>query len=299
MKFDFSGAQVFLSYLRGQGSLGDILSHPAYRAVCRHADHWGGSIIDEEAVLNGLKGNDSPFYGLSTVHQNLPEIEKLLAYVQQHSEDWSASAARELEKLLPQEDIKSITVYPIIGYDAGIGLSDSICMSLNCSLYHSNPDEFLSTIVHEGFHVIYERIHGGPRLDSLSTPAQWRSMFLSMLQNEGFAVYAPLDLRQTRNYPILEEHPLRKDYALLQDPAAMVKSIALFQKNLKTITHSPLLSRDEYLSLLFGPERLTYRVGCELIRRVEEAYGYEAVQQAVYLTGTGFYERYEKLLIAP
>ena len=296
MKFDFTGAHIFLAYLEGNGSVEEVLSHPAYRVVCHHADHWGGAVIDEKALLDGLEGKDSPFYGLSNTHQNIQAIEALLEHVQQHADHWSRSASDELKRLLPREDVESITVYPIIGYDVGIGLSDSVCMSLNSSFYQKNPQEFLSTMIHEGFHVLYERIHGGPRLDSLTSQEQWRSLFLTMLQNEGFAVYAPLKLRQERGYTMDTGHPLHRDYAQLYEPHAMAESISLFQRSLETITHGPLLDHHEYLQMIFGPQRLTYRVGCELMRRIESVHGFKALQQAVYFSGTNIYAQYGGLL---
>jgi hypothetical protein len=296
MKIDFSGVEVFLDYLRGHGSLQEALRHPAYRTVFHHAEHFG-TILTEKDVTEGLAGHDTPFYGLSNVERNMPAIMELFKYVKARSEEWSAVADGELKRIIPDADTDSITAYPIIGYDAGIGIRGVICMSLNCTLYHRYPDEFLSTLIHEGFHVLYERIHGLSRLDALTTPAAWRDFFLAMMQNEGLAVFAPLRMRKERQFPLHEDHPMLIDYALFHSPAGMEQCIRDFRDTLHTVSTANNLTNQEYLELVFGPKRLTYRVGSELARRIEQYHGYEALQKAVYLTGAEFYATYSGLLL--
>ncbi|HSQ18223.1 MAG TPA: hypothetical protein VLM83_11025 [Anaerolineales bacterium] len=43
--------------------------------------------------------------------------------------------------------------------------------------------------------------------------------------------------------------------------------------------------------------RLTYRLGCELLRRIESTYGLAAVRHAFTLDGNDFIKRYQYLLI--
>lgn len=44
INFDFSGAEIFLSHLRGQIEIGRVLEHPAYQTVTRHAQMFGNGI---------------------------------------------------------------------------------------------------------------------------------------------------------------------------------------------------------------------------------------------------------------
>ena len=45
INFDFSGAEIFLSHLRGQIEIGRVLEHPAYQTVARHAQMFGNGIL--------------------------------------------------------------------------------------------------------------------------------------------------------------------------------------------------------------------------------------------------------------
>jgi hypothetical protein len=40
MNFDTTGAEVFLAYLEGHTSLRQVLAHPAYQEVSRHAQKY-------------------------------------------------------------------------------------------------------------------------------------------------------------------------------------------------------------------------------------------------------------------
>lgn len=295
MRFDFGGADIFLAYLAGDGNLQDILSHPAYQAVAEHALRYGGNMIDEQSIREGLAGRDSAFYGLSSVQENLPYIRALRAYLVEVAPLWQELAVSELRQLFPDEPCDDIIIYPIIGYDAGIGLSRKVCMSLNLRLYQYCPREFLSTVIHEAFHVVYETIHGKLNLSCLDGSASWRRLYLTMLQNEGCAVYAPLMLRERLGYPVEASHPLQQDYALLSRPEQLKPYVDKFTASLHVLETDPL-SRSECMNLIFSPDRLTYRVGSLLAKRIVESHGLSALTEGIYLSGEVFYEKYGPLL---
>ena len=58
------------------------------------------------------------------------------------------------------------------------------------------------------------------------------------------------------------------------------------------------LDRDMYLECCFSLQRLTYRIGCELIRRIEVRYGVDEARKAFYLDCNRFVEAYQWLLEA-
>ncbi|HSL93953.1 MAG TPA: DUF5700 domain-containing putative Zn-dependent protease [Bacillota bacterium] len=295
MKFDFSAVEVFQAYLQGSSSAEEVLAHPAYRAVCEHASHFGGVTISPRNIEQGLQGLPSPFYGLSSVRENLPDICRLKTFLGAVAAAWAATAAEELRSLLPGADTDSIVVYPIIGYDAGIGLSGNVCMSLNYKPYHETPDEFLSTMIHEGFHVLYERMHGRARIHGLTSRRQWREVCLSMLQNEGLAVYAPYAMRQRLGYGVRRNNPMQLDYAYLTgdldiDPLTKKLCLALDLLDREDV------SDNERLEAIFGPERLTYRVGSVLARRIDEGMGSGELAQAITIPPGKYWQSYAHLL---
>ncbi len=288
IKFDFSGAEIFLSHLRGQIEIGRVLEHPAYQTVTRHAQMFGNGICAQD-VMNALNGRPSLFYGLDALSENLSRILSLLEFLHQHATDWATTIETELQGL-PSNKNLNITIYPIIGYDMGIGLNGAVCMNLNCAAYINEPLEFLFYAIHECTHVMYERHHSIPILADVNTPAEWRSYFNLWTHNEGFAVYEALHIREELGY--LNE----RDYQVLFDAAKLEHHRLTFLNALESLQSEAALPRDKYLEICFGDMRLTYRLGCELLRRIARVHGQESIQQAFLLNSDRFMEHYKYLL---
>jgi len=62
-----------------------------------------------------------------------------------------------------------------------------------------------------------------------------------------------------------------------------------------TLLEQTQLTFYEYCHHIFGPMRLTYRAGCELVRRIERSYGLEAVKKSIYLDADQFLSTYHHL----
>ncbi len=286
--FDLSALDLFLSFSRGQASLDLLLGHPAYLAISHHSRLFGEGFTRQD-VLSALQGLDTPFFGLQGLDANLPRIIDLATVIRSHASAWQETLQAELSRLFPHEML-DIPIYPVIGYDMGIGLDGCACLNLNVPSYLENPDEFLFYSLHECVHVLYERSHPLAPLAEVNSPEEWRSYFNLWLQNEGYAVYAPLGLRERRNALAV------RDYDVLFDPARLEAHRRAFFETLRRLDQEPPLSRQDYLEYCFGSQRLTYRLGCKLIRRIEKVHGLEAVRDAFYLDGDAFFERYRALL---
>jgi hypothetical protein len=286
--FDFTGAGLFLAYLNRQISLNQVLDHPAYQIVRQHASLFSND-FNQQDVVNALLGLPSPFYGLKGISDNQAHIQALLDVIQECESEWVSIIIPILNGLFA-DDLVNITVYPMIGYDMGIGLNGAVCMNLNHSAYLNEPMEFLFYVIHECVHVIYQRNHQVKPLSEINTPSDWLMYFKLWVQNEGYAVYVPLHLREASGF--LDE----RDYHILFEPNQLENHRLAYLNALKKLCSAIPLPRDEYLDLCFGSMRLTYRLGCELVRRIEQTYGFNAVRQAFLLPCDIFFERYQHLL---
>jgi hypothetical protein len=291
IRFDFSGAERFINLLEGRVSVPDVLEHPAYRVVGEHARRFSTGILAQD-IVDAMNGRQSPFYGLENLGTRMPRIESLIATIQVSAEPWSAMMSRELARV-STDDPADIVVYPVIGYDMGVGLAGAVCMNLNCEQYLDEPNEFLFYAIHECVHAVYERGHRVPALREIVTPAEWRSYFNLWFQNEGFAVYGPLRLRTQLAF--LRE----RDYMVLSDAARLEELRPALLQILAELQQSRPLARDEYIERCFGPRRLTYRMGCELVRRIEVTHGQDAVRDAFKQDADEFVARYLPLLSKP
>jgi hypothetical protein len=288
MRFDFSAVELFLACREGRLSADDLLVHPAYQAVRRHAELFGQGLRPGD-IDAALTGRPSPFYGLDHLTERLPRVLALVRTIRTHEQEWTAAAEAALRHLFPAEKL-DITVYPTIGYDMGIGLSGVVCLNCNYEGFLADPGEFLYFIVHECVHVVYERYHSIPPLRCVTGPAEWFAYFCTWLQNEGYAVYAPISLRNEAG--ALAE----RDYRVLSDPEQPDELRRTALAAIAELGCGRPLPAERYFELCFGPLRLTYRVGCELVRRIEADRGIEAVRRAFRLDGLTFVREYARLL---
>ena len=205
MYFDLSGAELCLDYLDGKAAVRDVFEHPAYRVVRKHAGMFS-SELSESDLETARRGGTSNFFGLKNVTENTQRIRAFLATLGANQSAWAALIRAELQEFFPDEEL-DIPIYPILGYDKGIGLSGAACLNVNYLPYLEEPFEFLAYAIHECVHVVYERHHRVPPLVDVTTSAQWRAYFSLWTQNEGCAVYVPLCFRQ--QYRLLDEPDYR------------------------------------------------------------------------------------------
>ncbi|MDP2871350.1 MAG: hypothetical protein Q8P31_02285 [Bacillota bacterium] len=295
MRVDFTAAQQFLDYLDGRLPAETLLDHPAYRAVRAHAELCYGVRLGGAHLEAAVRGDDSPFFGLRRVAQNLPRVRALLDVIGRRSDAWIAEAGASLGVIAPGVEQSGVTVYPICGYDAGIGLREAVCLNVNWGVYLDRPEEFLYMMIHEATHVLYGRRNPMSALASVVAPAEWLSLFWRMTQDEGFAVYAPLALRRERGHMGDESHPILRDYQVLSSAGRLAWYLASYREAARRLAGrgggDGTADRDGRMALVFGPHRLTYRVGCELIRRIGEhggGGGAAAVAEAFRMTGDEF-----------
>ena len=295
MRIDMSGARAFLAYLRGEMGEDQLLEHPAYRTVGRHVALLQGLELAPGDVERGLRGEESPFYGLDKTRERLPEILEVMEFIETRGERWIREAEAFLGRLLPSHSTEGIVVYPIIGYDAGIGLEGAACLNVGASLYLEDPGEFPFVMVHEVCHVLHGRVHGHPDLGDGRDLCDPRGLLLRMLQDEGFATYAALKMREEQGHRTRASGPLVEDYQVVLDPGEAGEVAEKFRSTLERVSAGGL-DRAEQLALIFGPGRLTYRAGARLFRLMEEQCGAGEVERAFHLEPREFWSTWSHLL---
>lgn len=273
MQFDFSAFEIMQAAIHGQIPLEQALSHPAYQAVLAHARRFSGGITQDD-VAAALRGVETSFYGMKGLDEKLGRIHQLADILREKQQVWMACAVREFARLLPDEDMGPVRIYPILGYDKGIGLNEAVCMNLNCQAYLDRPQEFLYYLIHETAHVLYERHQRVPALAEVQTPLDWAAYFSLWTQNEGFAVYSALGIR--RQTDGLNE----PDYQVLFNPARLRSTLEAFQATRARFEERINRPVDEFLESAFGDQRLTYRAGCQIFKEIEQAGGLPAVRRA-------------------
>jgi hypothetical protein len=288
---------MFLEYLSGAVPAELLLAHPAYAAVRKHSRQTSGVDLGPEQLDAALEGLDSPFFGLRGVRANLQAIREFATAGQQAGPRWAAEVTAELSRFVDSDALDGVVAYPVIGYDAGIGMDEAACLNVNWPVYLERPQEFPYMIAHEVCHVIYKRTRPFPEIAQGLTSgnlslAGWRELFWRMTQDEGFAVYAPLSLRQRRGHLGNASSPVLYDYVVLYDEPLLQQHLAWWLQVDEMLADGSPRSPDELAEMVFGQRRLTYRVGCEMVRRIEAAEGLAGVRAAFEMAPASFVAKY-------
>ncbi|NIQ04853.1 MAG: hypothetical protein GWO20_03695 [Candidatus Korarchaeota archaeon] len=295
MNIDFSAVEVFLSYMQGKSSLDDVWKHSAYKIIRQHAEKFRGG-LSKEQVKMALNGEKRRYYGVGDLKENIDEVKHLMEVIQANEEAWQAIIVQELDRVVPDEKKDDITIYPVFGYDIGIGLEQGVCINLNENIFFDNPRQFLYLAIHESTHTVYGRIHGVPSIHDVESPGDMRTFFNTFFQTEGYAVYTTLRLRKEEGHMGSDDHFILEDYLVISDTEkirVLVKKYDALQANLESVAEWSL---QEFMKKAFGQERLAYRVGCTMIKEIEEEMGMEEVTKAFYLDPDDFIEKYDHVL---
>jgi len=295
MKMDFRGAKLFLAWLQGECELDELLQHPGYLTVFEHSRRFANGLTAEDIEL-AIQGETTPFFGLRGLQANLSAIKNTLARLEAQQEKLISQTEKALLVFFELEDLEEITVYPVIGYDVGIGLNQHVSMNLNYAGYLKHDNEFLYMMMHECFHAAYEKYQPFRNYKTAKTKKQWLQVLSWALQNEGFAVYSALNARLIAGIETDENCFTIKDYLVLQDSVLLQHTILSFKQTLEGFESSENRDAEDWIDLIFGQHRYAYRVGCAMICKINQTYGSAIVQEALYLESGEYFERYRHLL---
>jgi len=292
LKLDFGGIESFLTYLEGRSDERKLLDNPAYQTVFKHGRKFGREMSPED-IKKALQGKQSPFYGLDNLERNKQRIEEILKKISEDSNAWFAEIKDVLAVFFPEVTLDQLTVYPIIGYDVGIGLDNNICLNINDPLYLNEHREFFPMVGHEGFHALYNQVRPFPSVHDLETIQKRLDFFYSLIQNEGYAVFIAWKIRRGKGLEFYD-HPLLEDFNYVESSPSP-RLWDNFQKIKYLIEAKPEMSLEEYLETAFGAARLTYRLGGTLVRAINEEYGEKGLQKGACLLGEDFFDHFNHL----
>ena len=294
MEIDLSSAELFLRYVDDEIDIDEVWNHDAYKIIREHAEKLRGG-LKKEQIERATKGEKSGYYGVSDIKENLEKIEELMGFIKEKDDSWSKTIEAELDRVVPHED-KDITIYPVFGYDIGIGLENGVCINLNEGLFFDDPRQFLYLAIHESSHTLYSRIHGIPNIDEIKSKEDRISFFNTILQTEGYAVFTPLKIRKNDGYTGFEEHFIPADYQVILDDERIRDCVKDHDELREDLINSENWSLQKYMNRAFGKKRFTYRIGCSMVNRIEQEMGMDEVRKAFYMDADEFMNRYDQLL---
>lgn len=292
MHLDTTGAEQFLSYIRGEVTLSTVWNHPAYEVVRDHASLLGRGLSRQD-LHNAIDGEETAF-SLSDPLANEERIRGLIGHVRSHESQWCDLIDRHLQRIAPDANTSDVVVHFGIGYDMGVGVSSGAYINVNTPLFLQMPRQGLYTAIHEASHVLYEQKHDSRRelgpspLESNDQETVWNTVF----HTEAYATYAPLELRRRDGNTGGCTHLVCEDYRLLQNDSQMRTLVEEYDSIRERLKREPV-SRESLFSHLFGGSRLPYRVGCAMVEEIERSEGLDGVRTGLRTAPDEFPERYD------
>jgi len=195
---------------------------------------------------------------------------------------------------LPEDFRFHGSLFLTFGYDIGVAFAPNA--SLNCTHPHfgEHPRELLYYAIHELHHVGFMTIHPPPRVANLKTCADLLRLVRYLTQMEGMAVLAAWPRRR-------DEHALADDpdYVALEDGERMEADLASYRKDVAYLAGRGDQPADAdawaVIERMSSGERLWYRVGATMARRIERAKGRAALVGLVREGPAAFVSTYRSL----
>ncbi len=302
MEIDLTPARLSLSFLKGETKFEELWNSEAYQIIREFSDRFGfsdryfGGASQKEIIKRAFSSENIDMPGISDLDENLPKVRNFINTIQNKEDEWIETVERELNRLLPEEDVSDITIYALPTFFYGIALSDGVCININESLFFKNQREFLYQSIHESTHTLYGRIHRTPNIQNLETFEDKVSFFNTLLHTEGYAVYGPLRLRKEEGNLGKENHPMLGDYQVLTDKSKMIEYVEEYDSLREGLEKSNELGLDELFGKTMGEKRYTYRIGSWMFKEIKEKMGAAEVREAFYMDADEFVKEYDHLL---
>ena len=278
---------IFQNHLAGHAQLEELATCRGMQAIQKHATQTS-NVFEIAQIKDALKGAEYAGYGLRNLKQNLQSI---LDFVGQLPLIWPELievVEREVKRLFPSCDLSQTILCPVIGYDIGIGVNQTICLNLNNTLFLEDSDEFIALAIHEATHTVFEQIISRPVSFGSLIDAQTVLRFAEyLIQYEGVGLIAAAGYRKERNLRS-GPFPTTQDYAT--SPERLQYYLENYHNLIKQIQFGA--KPGELLELIFNGERLVHRLGYDLFARIEQEEGFEAVRSAAQMPIEIFTNRY-------
>jgi hypothetical protein len=295
LTFDSSFAKLALAYEVRPDSIlvNQIVASPAAEHILRHARNFDYD-VPKDSLQNLVTFLLRP---ASNQPERIQTCKQSLDYFTGPMLADSAWVGDVLH-YLPAEFRFHGSLFLTFGYDIGVAFGPTA--SLNCTHPHfrNHPRELLYYAIHELQHTGFMHYQPPPRLSDLTTCADLLRLVEYSTQLEGMAVWAAYDRRK-------QEHALQDDpdYVALLDDARMARDEALYFKDyqyLKTRGDEPAdAAAWAAITRMSSGERLWYRVGARMARRIEEMLGTSALVALIEKGPAAFLRAYQSIKEKP
>lgn len=291
MQIDYSFMETVFKVIKESSDIHELKNNKGFRTVRRHAQLTGNEFSIKD-IENAIMGADDTAYGLRNLSANLDRIEQLYKLFREQEEKWLGEVARHIDNLFDKANRKVTKLFPIIGYDIGIGLDNRVCVNLNSEILLQDYKELISIIIHETAHTHYESIHGPfLRLLELRTGTDMMALLNNAIQYEGVGVFSAEEYRMFNNLAKTGS-PLQEDYDISMGDACYMGLFREYKSLKEELKRGAIKNSDEFMSRCFSESRLTHRLGYAIFSEINKREGINGVRNAIRMVNEDFAESF-------
>lgn len=291
MKIDYSYIETFFKIIDKRTDISELESNGGFQTIITHAEKTGNDFSLKD-IEDAIKDINDEAYGLRNLLKNIERIKTLYKTLKIQEKEWLKEVKFYVGKLFSDIDYEVTTIYPVIGYDIGIGLNRNVCVNLNSEICLKDYRELISIIIHETTHTYYEAIHGSI-LDcfKIDTLVDMKNLINNAIQYEGAGIFSAEEYR-VKNNLLDTGSPIQEDYKILTNKDKRVELLHEYKELSNDLMSGRLQDKEEFVKRGFGQSKLTHRFGYSIFTEINEVNGIEGVKEAINMSNKDFVEKF-------
>jgi hypothetical protein len=295
LTFDPTFVQVALRYARSPDpALLEILARlPAAEHLLRHARQFDYE-VPQDSTLSLVRKLLAPPQNLQL---QVGTVERSLAFFTGPLID-NPQWVNDVLYYLPSEFRFHGSLFLTFGYDIGVALAPNASLNGANRHFERKPRELLYYAIHELHHVGVNTYQSPPRISDIRTCADVFRLVSYCTELEGFAVYAARARRASENALLSDP-----DYAALESADQMEILERRYFEQYRYLKNRGNQSVDDaafaVIERMSSGDRLWYRVGALMARRIEERLGHAALVGLITEPHPALVETYQKIWKSP
>ncbi len=290
MKVNYTYVETVLNGIENKTRLHDLENNIGYQIIRKHADITGNNfgLVD---IKNAIDGISDKAYGLRYLQSNTQRIIDLYRSFKLHEKVWIEDVKEQLSKFFDKEDYE-ITIYPVIGYDIGIGIDETVCVNFNSEICLNDYKELVSIIIHEAAHIYYDKLHGFDfETTDLELPQDMINYLTAVIQYEGVGVFSAYEYRVKHNLSNTGSR-IQEDYLFTSESNKGKEIICEYKRLISDILSGEISNINDFESRVFGKAKLPHRLGYNIFTEIYKSSGIAGVRNAIKMSNEEFYDNF-------